>query len=46
MWRQTDDTRVWYEWMVEVYAWVGPKTRIKVGASEMHSSRKVACIFG
>ncbi|KAK4226996.1 PRMT5 arginine-N-methyltransferase-domain-containing protein [Podospora fimiseda] len=45
MWRQTDDTKVWYEWMVEVYAWVGPKQRNKVGASEMHSSRKVACLM-
>ncbi|KAK4190324.1 PRMT5 arginine-N-methyltransferase-domain-containing protein [Podospora australis] len=45
MWRQTDDTKVWYEWMVEVYAWVGPKTRIKINASEMHSSRKVACLM-
>ncbi|ROV95112.1 hypothetical protein VSDG_05849 [Cytospora chrysosperma] len=45
MWRQTDDTRVWYEWMVEAFAWVGPKTRIKVGASEMHSSHKVACMM-
>ncbi|KUI67973.1 Protein arginine N-methyltransferase skb1 [Cytospora mali] len=45
MWRQTDDTRVWYEWMVEAFAWVGPKTRVKVGASEMHSSHKVACMM-
>ncbi|KAL2265593.1 hypothetical protein VTJ83DRAFT_6693 [Remersonia thermophila] len=45
MWRQTDDSKVWYEWLVEVYAWVGPKTRIKVGASELHSSRKVACLM-
>ncbi|KAF3766552.1 Skb1 methyltransferase [Cryphonectria parasitica EP155] len=45
MWRQTDDTRVWYEWMVEAYTWVGAKTRVKVGASEMHSSKKVACLM-
>ncbi|KAK4662609.1 hypothetical protein QC763_605040 [Podospora pseudopauciseta] len=45
MWRQTDDTKVWYEWLIEVYAWVGPQTRIKVGASEMHSSKKVACLM-
>ena len=43
MWRQTDDTKVWYEWIVEAYAWAGPKTRIKVGASDMHSSREVGC---
>ncbi|SPQ27418.1 a0500d45-dec7-454a-906a-68302402b5f8 [Thermothielavioides terrestris] len=45
MWRQTDDRKVWYEWLVEVYAWVGPKTRIKVGTSDLHSSRKVACLM-
>ncbi|KAL2016516.1 hypothetical protein VTK56DRAFT_3444 [Thermocarpiscus australiensis] len=45
MWRQTDDTKVWYEWVVEVFAWVGPDTRIKVGASDLHSSRKVACLM-
>ncbi|KAH8880096.1 Skb1 methyltransferase [Thozetella sp. PMI_491] len=45
MWRHTDDTKVWYEWIVEAYAWVGPNTRIKVGGSELHSSRKVACLM-
>jgi protein arginine N-methyltransferase 5 len=45
MWRQTDDSKVWYEWLVEVYAWVGPKTRIKVGTSDLHSSRKLACLM-
>ncbi|KAJ9149948.1 Protein arginine N-methyltransferase [Pleurostoma richardsiae] len=45
MWRQTDDTRVWYEWLVEVLAWVGPNQRVKVGSSELHSSRKVACLM-
>jgi type II protein arginine methyltransferase len=45
MWRQTDDTKVWYEWIVEAYVWIGPKTRVKVASSEMHSSRKVACLM-
>ncbi|RYP26694.1 hypothetical protein DL767_007924 [Monosporascus sp. MG133] len=45
MWRQTDDSKVWYEWMVEAYMWVGPSQRVKVGASEMCSSRKVACLM-
>ena len=45
MWRQTDDTKVWYEWIVEAFAWVGPSSRVKVGASELHSSRKVACLM-
>ncbi|KAK6824709.1 PRMT5 arginine-N-methyltransferase [Apiospora arundinis] len=45
MWRQTDDKQVWYEWMVEAFAWVGPNQRIKVGGSEMCSSRKIACLM-
>ncbi|KAK8094063.1 PRMT5 arginine-N-methyltransferase [Apiospora hydei] len=45
MWRQTDDKQVWYEWMVEAFAWVGPTQRIKVGGSEMCSSRKIACLM-
>ncbi|KAI5458564.1 protein arginine N-methyltransferase [Mariannaea sp. PMI_226] len=45
MWRQTDDTRVWYEWLVEAWTWVGPSQRIKVGSSELCSSREVACLM-
>ncbi|KIH89218.1 protein arginine N-methyltransferase 5 [Sporothrix brasiliensis 5110] len=45
MWRQTDDTRVWYEWLVEVFVWAGPSSRVKVAASELHSSRNVACLM-
>jgi len=45
MWRQTDDTKVWYEWLVEAYTWVGESSRIKVASSELCSSRKVACLM-
>ncbi|KAI1780783.1 Skb1 methyltransferase [Hypoxylon cercidicola] len=45
MWRQTDDAKVWYEWMVEAYMWVGPSQRVKVGGSNLCSSRKVACLL-
>ncbi|KAM0284528.1 hypothetical protein ACHAQH_001894 [Verticillium albo-atrum] len=45
MWRQTDDTKVWYEWLIEAYTWVGEGQRIKVGSSELTSSRKVACLM-
>ena len=45
MWRQTDDTKVWYEWMVEAFTWVSPTQRVAVGASDICSSRKVACIM-
>ncbi|KAL4727570.1 hypothetical protein ACLX1H_004253 [Fusarium chlamydosporum] len=45
MWRQTDDTKVWYEWLVEAYTWVGQSTRIKVASSDLCSSRQVACLM-
>ncbi|KAI0882647.1 Skb1 methyltransferase [Annulohypoxylon maeteangense] len=45
MWRQTDDAKVWYEWMVEAFMWVSPSQRVKVGGSELCSSRKVACLL-
>ncbi|KAI8949904.1 methyltransferase-like protein [Xylaria longipes] len=45
MWRQTDDAKVWYEWMVEAFRWVSETERIKVGGSDLCSSRKVACLM-
>ncbi|KAI0099290.1 PRMT5 arginine-N-methyltransferase-domain-containing protein [Nemania sp. FL0031] len=45
MWRQTDDAKVWYEWMVEAYRWVSETERIKVGGSDLCSSRRVACLM-
>lgn len=45
MWRQTDDSRVWYEWMVEAYMWTGPSQRVKVAGSGLCSSRRVACLM-
>ncbi|KJZ80231.1 hypothetical protein HIM_00081 [Hirsutella minnesotensis 3608] len=45
MWRQTDDTKVWYEWLVEAWTWVGPASRIRVASSDLCSSRKVACLM-
>ncbi|KAI0133421.1 Skb1 methyltransferase [Hypoxylon sp. NC0597] len=45
MWRQTDDAKVWYEWMVEAFMWVGPSQRVKVGGSDLCSSHKVACLL-
>lgn len=44
MWRITDDRRVWYEWMMEVYVLAGNK-KIKVGSTELHSSEKEACLM-
>ncbi|KAI0395678.1 protein arginine N-methyltransferase [Xylariaceae sp. FL0594] len=45
VWRQTDDAKVWYEWMVEAFMWVSPTQRVKVGGSQLCSSRKVACLM-
>lgn len=57
MWRRTDDRKVWYEWLVEVYqnsteAYVdrdGARRertrRFKAGRSELHSSVKEACLM-
>ncbi|KAI1135751.1 Skb1 methyltransferase [Hypoxylon sp. FL0543] len=45
MWRQTDDAKVWYEWMVEAFMWVSESQRVRVGGSDLCSSRKVACLL-
>jgi protein arginine N-methyltransferase 5 len=45
MWRQTDDSKVWYEWLVDAHVWVSPTTKVKVASSELCSSRKVACLL-
>lgn len=44
MWRQTDDRKVWYEWVVEVFVRVKGR-RSRVAMSEMHSSRKHGCLM-
>lgn len=57
MWRQSDDRRIWYEWMVESFAvepGKGEETaglafsfgrKFRVGGSELHSSIKEACLM-
>jgi protein arginine N-methyltransferase 5 len=45
IWRQTDDRKVWYEWAVEAFVVVGPNKRIKLGVSEMGSSKKSGCLM-
>ncbi|QUC16530.1 uncharacterized protein UV8b_00771 [Ustilaginoidea virens] len=45
MWRQTDDSKVWYEWQMEAWTWVGETSRVKVGSSGLCSSRQVACLM-
>jgi len=45
IWRQTDDRKVWYEWLVEAFVMIGPGKRMRLGMSEMGSSRKVGCLM-
>ena len=44
LWRQTDDRKVWYEWMVEVFVKIGGK-RQRCAVSELHSSFKYGCLM-
>ncbi|KAF2804889.1 arginine N-methyltransferas-like protein [Mytilinidion resinicola] len=44
MWRQTDDRKVWYEWMVEAFLTLSG-SRVRLGASELHSSRMNGCLM-
>jgi len=45
IWRQTDDRKVWYEWLVEAFVMVGPGKRLRLGMSEVGTSRKVGCLM-
>lgn len=45
IWRQTDDRKVWYEWLVETFVMIGPNKRIRLGMSEMGTSRKAGCLM-
>ncbi|KZF19464.1 Skb1 methyltransferase [Xylona heveae TC161] len=44
IWRQTDDRKVWYEWMVEAFVLLGEK-RVRLGVSDLHSSKKNGCLM-
>jgi type II protein arginine methyltransferase len=45
IWRQTDDRKVWYEWMVEAFVMIGPGKRMRMGMSDIGSSRKNGCLM-
>lgn len=45
MWRQTDDRKVWYEWQVEVFGNVEGRRRVRVGSSEVGSTRRGGCLM-
>lgn len=44
MWRQTDDRKVWYEWLVESYIRIGGQ-RVRLGVSDLHSSKSNGCLM-
>ncbi|KAI4625090.1 uncharacterized protein J4E87_004936 [Alternaria ethzedia] len=43
-WRQTDDRKVWYEWLVESYLTVEGR-RIRLDVSDLHSSKSNGCMM-
>ena len=49
IWRQTDDRKVWYEWMVESWGWNlmigGEKKKVRLGGGEVMSSFKGGCLM-
>ncbi|KAI9774274.1 MAG: methyltransferase protein [Geoglossum simile] len=51
IWRQTDDRKVWYEWMIEAFLLNGDvpgssaTTRVRLGSSDLHSSKKNGCLM-
>ncbi|KAF2430478.1 arginine N-methyltransferas-like protein [Tothia fuscella] len=44
IWRQTDDRKVWYEWLVEAFVNVGGK-KCRLSTSDLHSSKKNGCLM-
>lgn len=44
MWRQTDDRKVWYEWLVESFVSMGGR-RVRLGLSDLHSSKSNGCLM-
>ena len=50
LWRQTDDRKVWYDWMVESWGFTfvlgeTGSQRVRLGVSELHSSVKNAILM-
>ncbi|PVI03847.1 protein arginine N-methyltransferase HSL7 [Periconia macrospinosa] len=44
MWRQTDDRKVWYEWLVESFITLNGQ-KIRLGVSDLHSSKSNGCLM-
>ncbi|EAT85897.2 hypothetical protein SNOG_07246 [Parastagonospora nodorum SN15] len=43
-WRQTDDRKVWYEWLVESFINIGGQ-RVRLSISDLHSSKSNGCMM-
>jgi protein arginine N-methyltransferase 5 len=43
-WRQTDDRKVWYEWLVESFMVINGQ-RVRLSISELHSSKSNGCMM-
>ncbi|KAF2656608.1 arginine N-methyltransferas-like protein [Lophiostoma macrostomum CBS 122681] len=44
MWRQTDDRKVWYEWLVESFVTMNGN-RLRLAISDLHSSKANGCLM-
>ncbi|KAF1956352.1 arginine N-methyltransferas-like protein [Byssothecium circinans] len=44
MWRQTDDRKVWYEWLVESFISINGQ-QVRLGVTELHSSKSNGCMM-
>nr|POE72443.1 protein arginine n-methyltransferase skb1 [Quercus suber] len=45
MWRQTDDRKVWYEWVLEAFDGNKGKKARRLGMTDLHSTRKNGCLM-
>ena len=50
IWRKTDNRKVWYEWVVETFAWHtgfsgGERRRVRLGVSDGGSSKEGGCMM-
>jgi protein arginine N-methyltransferase 5 len=43
-WRQTDDRKVWYEWLIESFMTIGEQ-RVRLNVSDLHSSKSNGCMM-
>jgi protein arginine N-methyltransferase 5 len=43
-WRQTDDRKVWYEWLVESFMVISGQ-RVRLSISDLHSSKSNGCMM-